>query len=72
MDDTKRQWADLGTLTEACIVRPETCGAEGGALAMWIRRKPSNGANQGVFSSAASNGTSGTTGLHVTYFPENL
>ena len=27
---------DLGNLTEACIVRPETCG-EGAAMAFWMR-----------------------------------
>ena len=37
VDRTKNQWVDLGIHTEACMTRPETCGAEGGAISLWIR-----------------------------------
>ena len=30
-------WADLGNLSIACITRPETCGPEGAAVALWIK-----------------------------------
>ena len=35
-DHTKQQWVDLGMHTEACMTRPETCGAAGGAISVWI------------------------------------
>ena len=30
-------WVDLGNLSIACITRPETCGPEGAAVALWIK-----------------------------------
>lgn len=33
---TQQQWIDLGTHTESCMTRPDTCGA-GGAMSMWYR-----------------------------------
>ena len=33
---TKKQWVDLGTHTEACMTPPETCGAAGGAISLWV------------------------------------
>ena len=36
LDGTKRQWIDLGIHTEACMTRPETCGAAGGAISLWM------------------------------------
>ena len=36
VDHTKKQWVDLGINTEACMTRPETCGAAGGAISVWI------------------------------------
>ena len=32
-----RQWVDLGIRTEACVTRPDTCGAAGGAISKWLR-----------------------------------
>ena len=37
LNHTRRQWVDLGILEDACITRPETCGAAGAAVAFWIR-----------------------------------
>ena len=37
LDHTKRQWVDLGTHTEICMIRLETCGAAGGAISLWVR-----------------------------------
>ena len=68
MDHTKRQWVDLGNLTEACIVRPETCGAEGGAVAFWIRRTYSDAEYRGVLSSRAEE----NTGLVIYFRGTNL
>ena len=31
------QWINLGIHTEACMTRPETCGAAGGAISLWFR-----------------------------------
>ena len=36
LDRTKSQWIDLGIHTEACMTRPETCGAAGGAISLWV------------------------------------
>ena len=36
---TKKQWIGLGVHTEACLTRPETCGAAGGAISLWLRLK---------------------------------
>ena len=36
-DRTRRQWIDLGIRTEACMTRPDTCGAAGGAISLWVR-----------------------------------
>ena len=33
----RRQWVDLGIHTEACMTRPETCGAAGGAISLWLK-----------------------------------
>ena len=36
LDKTKSQWIDLGIHSEACMTRPETCGAAGGAISLWV------------------------------------
>ena len=33
----KRQWINLAIHTDACMTRPETCGAAGGAISMWVK-----------------------------------
>ena len=38
-----KQWVDLGVLQEACITRPETCGAAGGAVSLWARLRVCDG-----------------------------
>ena len=35
-DKIKRQWVDLGIKAEACMTQPETCGAVGGAISVWL------------------------------------
>ena len=35
LDRTRSQWVDLGIHTEACMTRPETCGAVGGSISLW-------------------------------------
>ena len=35
LDHTKKQWVDLGIHSVACMTRPETCGAAGGAISLW-------------------------------------
>ena len=34
---SRGQSIDLGVHFEACMVDPETCGAGGGAVSMWMR-----------------------------------
>ena len=38
LDHTKNQWIDLGVHTEACMTRPETCGAAGGTISLWVKQ----------------------------------
>ena len=56
LNHTRSQWVDLGILTEACITRPETCGALGGAVAFWMRidYNVEEGEYRGIISSADS------------------
>ena len=36
-DRTRNQWIDLETHPDvACMTRPETCGAAGGAISVWV------------------------------------
>ena len=36
LNHTRRKWIDLGIHTEVCITHPETCGAAGGAISLWV------------------------------------
>ena len=36
LDHTKEQYVYLGFHTDICMTRPETCGAAGGAISVWI------------------------------------
>ena len=31
------QWVELLDLSDTCLIRPETCGAEGASLTAWIK-----------------------------------
>ena len=37
LNGSKVQWIDLGVHFEVCMVDPETCGAAGGAVSMWLK-----------------------------------
>ena len=39
-DRSQNQWIDLGIQTEACMALPDTCGAAGGAISMWLKVDP--------------------------------
>ena len=52
VDRTKSQWIDLGIQTKACMTRPETCGAAGGAVSVWVNIIDCPGYRKGVLSSA--------------------
>ena len=34
---SQRQRINLGIHTEACMTRPQTCGAAGGAISVWLK-----------------------------------
>ena len=36
LNHNMKQWLDLGIHTEACMTQPETCGAAGGAISVWV------------------------------------
>ena len=31
------QWIDLAVQNETCMTQPETCGAAGGAVSLWLK-----------------------------------
>ena len=58
LDQTRSQWVDLGDSGQkACMTRPETCGAAGGAISLWVNviECPGNG---GIVSSYAGDTSS--------------
>ena len=57
LDQTRSQWVDLGIHTEACMTRPETCGAAGGAISLWVNVIECPG-NCGIVSSFAGDTSS--------------
>ena len=50
------QWVDLGIHTDVCMTRPETCGAAGGAISLWMKPTDPSGTN-GIISSYANPAT---------------
>ena len=38
LDETRNQLINVGIHTEACMTRPETCGAAGGAISLWVNQ----------------------------------
>ena len=36
-DPALYQWIDLGVLSEACIILPDTCGPVGAAVSVWVK-----------------------------------
>ena len=52
------QWVDIGIHTEACMTRPETCGAAGGAISLWVN--VTDCAPGGGILSSLTDGTSGS------------
>ena len=63
----KSQWVDLGIHTEACMTRPETCGAAGGAISVWLNVTTCPG-YQGIISSYDYL----STGLIIFCYNENI
>ena len=59
LDRTREQWVDLGIMEKACITRPETCGAAGGAVSFWIRIVYGGINEPGVISSRANASSTG-------------
>ena len=52
-------WVDLGNIEEACMTRPETCSAAGGAVALWVHAAATSKSNIGIVSSEVSQGATG-------------
>ena len=50
----KNQWVNLGTHTEACITRPDTCGVAGGAISLWVNILNRGSGYNGIMSSCLS------------------
>ena len=36
LNHTRRQWVDMGNLTEIGMAHSDTCGAAGGAIILWV------------------------------------
>ena len=56
LNRTRNQWVDLGIHTETCITRPETCGAAGGAISLWINVIDGSWCSGGIVSSSSFDG----------------
>ena len=56
----QKQWVDFGIHTEACMTRPETCGAAGGAISVWINILDGLGNKEGILSSLVKEWTTGS------------
>ena len=63
LDHTKSQWVDLGIQTEVCITHPETCGAAGGAISLWVNIAEGLTSTPGIISSGSHN--MDTTSLEI-------
>ena len=37
LNRSREQWIDLGVHHGACMIDPETCGPDGGAISMWMK-----------------------------------
>ena len=37
LDRTQRQWADLGSVAQACITSPDLCTDDGASVSFWVK-----------------------------------
>ena len=37
LDRSRQQWINLGVHPEVCITQPDTCGAAGAAVSLWVK-----------------------------------
>ena len=65
------QWVDLGVLSEACITRPDTCGPEGAAVAVWVKIHSCPNAD-GFFTSLQRHSSSVKTGFGFFCFSASI
>ena len=56
-NSSQKQWVDLGSMSDACITLPDTCGPEGAAVAVWV--KIYECANSNGFLSSLKSGKTG-------------
>ena len=68
LDHTSDQWIDLGIHTEASMTRPETCGAAGGTISVWVNVDDSPSAEVGIISSFQSSGSGSVIYYSATNF----
>ena len=67
LNHTKSQWVDLGIHTETCLTQPNTCGAAGGAISVWV-----NAIKCPDFCGIISSWADGTTGSAIALYPNDL
>ena len=67
LNQTKRQWVDLEIHTDACMTRPETCGAAGGAISLWV-----NAINCSDYCGFVSSAAFASTGSSIFYHTDNV
>ena len=70
LNNTRKQWVDLGVLNDACVTRPDTCGSAGATVAFWMRITFNHSTSQGVISSQCKTHTNETD--FSIYFDEEL
>ena len=59
------KWVDLGIHTEACMTRPETCGAAGGAVSVWVKVTECPGEIEGGIGIITSQSSDQKTGFSI-------
>ena len=65
LNRTLEQWVDLGIHTAACMIRPETCGAAGGAISVWMNMTDCYYRSSGVFATRSES----SSGLYISCSP---
>ena len=62
------QWIDVGIHNEACITQPDTCGAAGGAVSLWVKVIDC-GFDDGIFTTMEN---TQMRGVAITCYPPNI
>ena len=65
------EWIELGVHYEACMTDPQTCGAAGGAISIWIRIH-SFDYHGGILTTRTKIGTNSSTGITISNWASTI